>query len=323
MGFIYSQLFQSLPVPTQTHNGKTVLVTGSNVGLGKEAARHFVRLGAAKVILAVRDLSKGIDAAKDILETTGRESETVEVWELDMSNYNSVQALARRASTELPRLDIVLANAGVAKTKFETIEDNEASITINVISTLLLVLLLMPKLKETAASFKTRPTLTITSSEVHGHTTFPEKSAPDGEILSTLAMEEKADMTDRYPVSKLLEVFMVRSFAEKYPSNSFPVTLNCVNPGLCHSNLARNAGFGMVVIKAILARSTEVGSRALIHAASSGSESHGHYLSDCSIKPPSRFVVSEEGKSAQDRVWKELVEKCEVIRPGIMERISV
>jgi NAD(P)-dependent dehydrogenase (short-subunit alcohol dehydrogenase family) len=235
MDFIYSQLFQSIPVPTQTHAGKTVIVTGSNVGLGKEAARHFVRLGAAKVILAVRNLSKGIDAAKDILKTTGKKCETVEVWELDMGNYKSVQELARRASTELTRLDIVLANAGVAKTKFEMIEDNEATITINVISTLLLVLLLMPKLEETAASFKTRPTLTITSSEVHGHTTFPEKSAPDGEILSTLAMEEKANMTDRYPVSKLLEVFIVRSFAEKYPSTSFPVTLNCVNPGLCHS----------------------------------------------------------------------------------------
>jgi hypothetical protein len=78
----------------------------------------------------------------------------------------------------------------------------------------------------------------------------------------------------------------------------------------------------MVMIKAILARSTEVGSRTLVHAASSGSESHGHYLSDCSITPPSRFVISQEGKRAQDRVWKELVGKCEVISPGILENIS-
>ena len=48
------QLFHRPEYPTADFSGKTIIVTGSNVGLGKEAVKHFVRLGAKKVIMAVR-----------------------------------------------------------------------------------------------------------------------------------------------------------------------------------------------------------------------------------------------------------------------------
>ena len=233
--FLYSQFFKILPYPKGSYQGKTIIVTGSNVGLGKEAARHFARLGASTLILAVRSLEKGNAAKKDIEHSTGCAKGVIQVWQLDMANYGSVQKFAARAEKELERVDAFLANAGLATTKFSKAEGNELMITVNVVSTFLLVLLMMPKLKETAKKFDTRPTLTITSSEVHGHTTFPEKSAPTGQIFQTLNDESKADMNDRYPVSKLLEVFGVRAIAERHPSSSFPVTVNIVNPGLCHS----------------------------------------------------------------------------------------
>jgi FlaA1/EpsC-like NDP-sugar epimerase len=56
--FFYSQLCVNLPYLNASWTGKTVTVTGATVGLGKEAARHFVRLGASKVILAVRTIEK-------------------------------------------------------------------------------------------------------------------------------------------------------------------------------------------------------------------------------------------------------------------------
>ncbi|KAL8864476.1 MAG: hypothetical protein Q9198_009839, partial [Flavoplaca austrocitrina] len=319
MGFLYSQLVTSLPSPNGSYAGKTVVVTGSNVGLGKEAARHFSRLGAERIILAVRNVEKGKAAADDIIRTTRRDNEKgfIQVWKLDMSSYASVQQFVKRAESDLPRIDIFIANAGVAPVKFTRVEGEEEMITVNVVSTFLLSLLMMPKLQETARKFGVKPTLTITSSEVQGHTTFPQMSAPDGQIFKSLNDEANADMEDRYPVSKLLEVFGVRAFAERHPSHAFPVTLNCVNPGLCHSELSRHAGFAMTVIKTILARSTEQGSRTLVHAASLGPESHGHYVHDCQITLPSQFVMSAEGKTAQDRVWDELLQKLEKIHPGI------
>jgi retinol dehydrogenase-12 len=140
-------------------------VTGANVGLGLEAARHITRLNAEKVILACRTVSKGEAAKASIEESTGRKG-AVEVWQLDLGSYDSVQAFAKRA-LELPRLDVVLENAGVAIPHYSRAEDNEATITINVISTFLLALMLLPKLRESAAKFKTTPRLTIVSSEVH------------------------------------------------------------------------------------------------------------------------------------------------------------
>jgi NAD(P)-dependent dehydrogenase (short-subunit alcohol dehydrogenase family) len=320
MAFLYSQFFRRPPYPTRSCAGKTVIVTGSNIGLGKEAARHFVRMGASTVILAVRSLDRGHAAKHDVEATTNCAENVIQVWRIDMASYASVQKFAARVDAELDRVDIFIANAGVATSTYSTAEENETSITINVVSTFLLAALVMPKLKASAAKFETRPTFTITTSEVHGHTKFQQQWAPDGEIFGTVNDKEAAEKNfmDQYPISKLLEVFGVRAIAQAHPASVFPVTINCVNPGLCHSELARETPtFGFWLIKLLLARSTEVGSRTLIHAGIQGAQSHGQYLSDCEIAEPAPLVTSQKGKEAQDRVWAELLKKLEAIKPGV------
>jgi NAD(P)-dependent dehydrogenase (short-subunit alcohol dehydrogenase family) len=233
--FLHSQLFVSLPVPTASFAGKTVIVTGSNVGLGKEAARHYARLGASTVVLAVRNLEKGEAAKKDIDQSTGCGPDVVKVWQLDLASYQSVKDFAARATKELSRIDVLLENAAIATWKYVMAEDNESSITVNVVSTFLLAFLMLPKLKETARKFNIRPNLTIVSSEAHIFANFAEKKAPEGELFNTLNSEKTASMADRYQVSKLLEVFVIREMAERTPADSYPITINCLNPGLCRS----------------------------------------------------------------------------------------
>jgi retinol dehydrogenase-12 len=60
--FIRSQFLTLPPVHTVDLTGQTVVVTGSNVGLGLEAAKHLARMNPAHLIMAVRTKSKG-DAA--------------------------------------------------------------------------------------------------------------------------------------------------------------------------------------------------------------------------------------------------------------------
>jgi NAD(P)-dependent dehydrogenase (short-subunit alcohol dehydrogenase family) len=165
-GFLYRQLLITPPMPRTRFDDKTIIVTGSNVGLGLEAARHFGRLGAARIILAVRDLKKGEAAKKSIDQTLSRSPSPVTVWKLDLSSYDSVQEFAARVYKELDRVDAVCENAGIATGIFRLTERDESTITTNVVSTFLLAFLLLPKLKETAQRFNTLPTLTITSSEV-------------------------------------------------------------------------------------------------------------------------------------------------------------
>ncbi|VEU21907.1 DEKNAAC102941 [Brettanomyces naardenensis] len=314
MDFFYRQLFKTPVYPTGSYSSKTIVVTGSNTGLGKEASRHFARLGAKKLILAVRNLDKGNAAKKDIEETTNCGSDVIEVWKLDMSSYDSVKAFAKRVNEDLDRLDIFLANAGVVKKDFEIVEQDEATITINDVSTFLLCRLVLPKLEETAKKYKVHPNLTITSSETHTWTTFPAKTAPEGEIFNTISDSEfaKAHWNDQYPISKLIEVFRVRSIGEKYPD--LGVTVNAVNPGFCESELSREMdNFVIRLGKFLLARTSEVGSRNLVYAASLGPEGHGKYISDTSIVEPSDFVKSEEGKILQERLWDELNAKLDKI----------
>lgn len=188
-----SSQFTALPIPTKSYSGQTIIVTGANVGLGLEAARHFVRLGAQKVIIAVRSKSKGEAAATSIHKSTGRQG-VAEVWELDLSSYASVKAFAERASN-LERLDVVVNNAGILTYDFELAEDNESTITVNVVSAALLSLLLLPKLRETSLRLQKEVVLTFTGSFVHFMTEFPEQKKEH--ILKGLAIQGDADMANR------------------------------------------------------------------------------------------------------------------------------
>jgi retinol dehydrogenase-12 len=323
VGFLKSQWTVTPTYPTVSYEGQTVIVTGSSGGLGLEAARHITRLGAAKVIIAVRNLDKG-EAAKKSIEESEKSSGVVEVWQLDLSSYASVEEFANRVNRELTRLDVMLENAGIATRAFNLAEGNEETITVNDVSTYLLGVLLLPKLKETAAKFNKQTYLTIVSSEVHFMTDLPylrkDATASIFDILN-----QNKNMPDRYNASKLLEVFASRQMVADHmqpisPELPYPVITNFVNPGFCHSDLMREMHFIGLIIKFIMrARTTEVGSRTLVHATHAGPESHGEYLGDCMVKPVAPFVTSDEGKKFQVRWWKELTAKLEGVHPGLMK----
>ncbi|KAF2133655.1 hypothetical protein P153DRAFT_363802 [Dothidotthia symphoricarpi CBS 119687] len=242
-----------------------------------------------------------------------------------MSDYGSVQAFAKRVDAELDRVDIFIANAGVVRAEYHAVMGHEEGILVNVISTFLLMALMMPKMKDTAAKFNTRPTFAVTGSAAYEHTVFPQRSAPDGGILTALSDKETAlkYWSQQYPVSKLVQLLLVRAIAEHHPASEFPVTINIVNPGLCHSELAREAnGWSFYLFKLIVARSTEVGSRTLVHAGASGVETHGKYLSDCAIEEPSPLVTDKEGKESQDRIAAEVIKMIESIQPGVSKNFQ-
>jgi len=183
-----------MPYPTTDCTGKTVIVTGSNIGLGLEAARHFVRLNASKVILGVRTVKKG-EAAKTEIEASTKRKDVCEVWELDLESNTSVKAFAARVST-LPRVDILVANASIAMLDYRKVEGHESTITVNVINTTLLVLLVLPAFRMSAQKYNIQPTITVVSSGVHGFTTFPDRNAEN--VFETISNEKTANMSDRY-----------------------------------------------------------------------------------------------------------------------------
>lgn len=289
---LHSQLFVSLPYPNFDFSNQTCIVTGSNSGIGLEAAKHLVRLNAARVILAVRNVTRG-EEAKEWIETETGRKDVVEVWHLDLSSYESVKQFAHHASNNLDRLDCLLENAGTGSFTYQTAEDNESTITINVVSTFLLAILMLPLLRKTAKIFNTQPRLSFVVSDVHAMANFPERNNPN--IFASLnADRSSAALRRRYAVSKLLEVLLTRELASRVSQfcsdngSQHDIIVNCVNPGFCKTNLGDKGPWIGRILRSILAmflaRTAEEGSRTLVFAAAASTDTHGKYLSDCRIE---------------------------------------
>ncbi|KAM7194552.1 putative short-chain dehydrogenase [Naviculisporaceae sp. PSN 640] len=331
--YLQSQLLTKLPVPTHKFTSQTIIVTGSNTGIGLEAARYFVSLGAGKVILAVRDTSKGQAALESIQQSTKCPDGLLEVWQLDLLSYESVEKFAKRAES-LERLDTLVANAGVYFTQFTKVGEDEATIVVNVISHMLLAMLLLPKMRQSAVQTGTgKGVITFTGSFTHYMTEFEERKVglEGGNIFDVLADEKRAKMGERYYISKLMQLLVMREFAsqlskvESLDAGKGKIITSAVNPGFVSTDILRNRGYlsqlGLVVLRKLMARTAEEGARTVVHGATGDDETHGAYLDDCRVGRVSPFVASKEGDQVQKLLWKELTDRLEAIHPGIMKNL--
>lgn len=192
--FIHTQLILKIPIPTASFASKTVIITGASSGLGKEAAKHIVRLGASKVILGCRSVPKG-DKVKLEIETSLKcNSNIIEVWEVDIESPPSVKQFVDKASN-LPRLDVLINNAGMQSIKFQTSYGTERIVAVNVIGTFLLALQLIPKLKETAKAFGATPHMTFVGSALYDVAKYPEEHGND--IFAWLSDKSHLNMMDQ------------------------------------------------------------------------------------------------------------------------------
>lgn len=92
----------------------------------------------------------------------------MDVWQVDLGSFQSVKEFCHRADAELDRLDVVIENAGIAiGTYVEADGGFESTIAVNVVSTFLMALLLLPTMRRTAMRFNIEPKLVIVSSDAH------------------------------------------------------------------------------------------------------------------------------------------------------------
>lgn len=168
---IYRDQHTNLPITLDedTARGNTYIVTGANAGLGYECVKHLARFRAERVIMAVRNTKAGNDAARAIereVASTGQ-STRLEVWELDLASFDSVKAFAQRVLKNLDRVDALIENAGVASTSWGEQEDGwNLNMTVNLASTMLLTVLLMPHLRASGKKAGIVPRIAIIGSIV-------------------------------------------------------------------------------------------------------------------------------------------------------------
>ena len=110
MEFIRAQRTRIPRITPADLSNYTVLITGSNTGLGLEAAREFLKSRPCRLILAVRNMEKG-KVAKAELEKTTKGQTKIEVRKLDQGSFESVRYFVNDLRGE--RVDFALLNAGM------------------------------------------------------------------------------------------------------------------------------------------------------------------------------------------------------------------
>ena len=282
--FIRGRLFPPAN-PSSSLRGKTVLLTGGTSGLGFEAAVKYVQLGVDSLLLGCRDFERG-QKAKQLIEQRTQRTGIVRIYQLNLNSYGSVKSFAEQINAEVPRVDIVLLNAGVMCRTYSTSPDGwEETLQVNTLSTALLGLLLLPKLRESMDG-GSPARLTFISSGSY-RLVKPGHLRVDGSILKFLNEKDQFEGRSQYRCSKLLVEYVAKSIAKhtRKRNGCIEVIVNSACPGFCRSQLSRNYTSFLErllkpVVYGIFGRSEEQGSRTLVSATLLGEESHGKWWRD-------------------------------------------
>ncbi|MCJ1283573.1 hypothetical protein MMC26_002904 [Xylographa opegraphella] len=307
--------------PSSSFAHKTVLLTGGTAGLGLEAAVKYLSLGASTLIIGARNPAKA-QAAKATIEARSCRPGAVQMWPLDMNSFASVQAFAERASRELDRLDVALLNAGLFMREYRLSEDGwEETLQVNALSTVLLGLLLLPKLR--ASGTVTEPAhLAITSSSLHKKATRAMVDV-EGGLLQHLNAPDGFSRDRQYCTSKLLVEYAVQTMGALVleQSGGAKVLVNSLSPGLCASELAR--GFDawyQVLLKKIgymlVARTAEQGARSLVSGTAQGLEGQGKSWRNDEWEESTPLRLD---KVIRETAWTEMVGALEGNVPQVKE----
>ena len=204
--------------------GKVIIVTGSNSGIGKETAKSLVGMGAT-VVMAVRNRERGEVAREEIVAETGNESVSVMV--CDVASRDSIKRFAEAFKEEYDRLDLLINNAGAVFAKRQLSADGiESSMAVNYFGPFLLTRELLPLLETSAPS-----RVVNVSSGLSSNAEFD---------FDDLQREKDYKGMEAYAGSKLMLTTYTLELAKRLEGTG--VTANVVEPGFVATNLGRNSG---------------------------------------------------------------------------------
>ncbi|XP_059474712.1 retinol dehydrogenase 14-like [Neocloeon triangulifer] len=263
--------------------GKTVIVTGSNTGIGKATALDLAKRGA-RVILACRDLQRAKEAKVEISEKSGNSS--VIVMKLDLSTLESVREFVQQFLAKEDRLDVLVNNAAAVGMAYKLSKDGmQQELQVNHFGPFLLTILLIDILKKSSPS-----RVVVVSSLAHKF----------GSIdFDNLNCERSYPGTRRnYANAKLANVLFANELARRLEGTG--VTVNSVHPGLVNTEIARRMpSFWHKIYKAFIGfifKSAEDGAKTVCYLAVSDKvrDVTGKYFADCKVAEMSEEAKNEE-----------------------------
>ena len=285
-------------VPDQT--GRVAIITGSNTGLGYDNARALAGRGA-KVVMAVRDTAKGEFAADRIRSITP--GADIAVHKLDLGSLASVRQAAAELSTDYPRIDLLINNAGVMyPPKQNTSDGFELQFGTNHLGHFALTGLLLPNLLPVDGS-----RVVVVASIAHNI-----RAKIDFDDLQW--EKRRYDRVASYGQSKLANLMFTYELQRRLAAAKAKTIAVAAHPGVAATELVRHVPGaslpGVSWLSGKLLNTSELGALATLRAATDPSVQGGQYWGPDGFRELRGYPVlvtsnkQSHDVATQQRLWQ-------------------
>jgi len=261
-------------------DGKVVIITGANTGIGKETALDLAKRGG-RIYLACRDTKKADATTSEIIQETGNKN--VFTRSLDLSSFASIRKFVEEFKKEESHLHILINNAGVMAIPRSTTADGlEMQIGTNHFGHFLLTNLLLDNLKASAPS-----RIINVSSLAHK---FGKINRDD------INLEKSYEKWSSYGQSKLANILFTRELAKRLDGTG--VTANSLHPGSVSTELQRHITILNIIFTPFkfLFKTPKSGAQTSIALAVEPDleKVTGKYFADCKVSSESKAAQSDD-----------------------------
>jgi NAD(P)-dependent dehydrogenase (short-subunit alcohol dehydrogenase family) len=283
-------------IPDQT--GRVAVITGANTGLGLETARELAIAGAT-VVLAVRNVDKGTQAAASILADAPAADVTVQ--RLDLTSLASVRDAAAELSAAHAGIDLLINNAGVMYTPREKTADGfDLQFGTNHLGHFALTGLLLDRLLQ-------RPGSRVVTVSSVGHKILAKIDFDD------LQHEQRYSRVAAYGQSKLANLLFTYELQRRLAVAKVDTVALAAHPGGSNTELFRNSPAVLRAVEPLfvrlVAQSAAMGALPTLRAATDPTAAGGEYYGPDGFRELRGFpeVVSSSRRShdtdVQQRLW--------------------
>ena len=270
-------------------NDKICLVTGATHGIGLESARALATAGAS-VLVHGRDKARAADVAAMLARTTG--NPRVSAVQADFARLADIRRLAQELDARLPRLDVLINNAGMmSAVRATSAEGYDLTFAVNHLAPFLLTNLLLPKLKHSSPA-----RIVVVASTAHRGARLDFDDLMNAKVSGLLPA---------YSRSKLANILFMRALARRLDGTG--VTVNALHPGLVQSHIFQDSRLLRVVLGLVgrfFMLTPAQGARTSVYLATSPevAGASGGYYERCRLIDPSPAAQDElDG----ERLWRE------------------
>ena len=248
--------------------GRRVVITGASSGIGYETARTFAAKGA-EVILAIRNMQKGEEAARQLKQEYPNAE--LNLMKLDLSDLASIRGFANEYQQTYDSLTLLINNAGVMVPPYQKTQDGfELQFGSNHLGHFALTGLLLPMMNNVQSS----RVVTLSSNAIKGATI-------DFGNLDGSKGYNRVKFYGQSKLANLLFAYELNRRLKKDGSNTLSMSSH---PGISNTNLfSRGSGKQTGVMSRLLWRllgpqTAEMGALPTLYAATNPSLIGGEYL---------------------------------------------